>query len=99
MASYQLRIALSPVVTSVSSPPAPVPAAPPVADQRESFRVRCLVLYHEARLGGADHKASIKEAARLLKLSGHPWSASHVVAVEINAALGRRPGRKRRGAA
>lgn len=95
--AFTLRVTLWPSFCSISSPPAPVPPAPSPEDHRESYRVRCLVLYHEARIGGLDHNQSLREVARLLKLSGHPWSAPHVVAKEINEALGRRPGRTRRG--
>lgn len=97
MTSFSLRVALWPSFCSVTCPPPPVPPVPSAEDHRESFRVRCLVLYHEARLSGHEHDAAIREVSRLLKLAGHPWSARHVVALEINAALGRRPGRARRG--
>lgn len=98
MTSYHLCVTLRPSVCTVSCLPPPTPIVPSPEDHRASFRERCLVLYHEARIGGFDHRQSIREASRLLKLAGHPWSAGHVVAMEINQALGRRAGRSRRGA-
>jgi hypothetical protein len=97
MSAFSLWVTVHPVVTSVSCPPAPGPPVPSPDDHRNAYRIRCLVLYHEARLAGLDHQAAIKEASRLLKLGGHPWHYRHVVEMEINAALGRRPGRVRRG--
>lgn len=95
--AFTLRVAVCPFFSSVSCPPPPVPPQPSPDDHRQFFRVRCLALYHEARLAGLAHDAAIGEASRLLKLSGHPWHQRHVVSVEINEALGRRPGRTRRG--
>lgn len=95
MTSYSIKVAISPSYRSIS---APVPSSPPASSLEtlhESFRCNCLVKYHHARLNGLDHLPAIKEASRLLRLSGHPWGHFDLVAKEINQALGRRPGRSR----
>jgi len=96
MTPYLIRVALPETVTSVSSPPTPVPPVPSPDDHRQSFRCSCLVKYYEARLTGLDHLPAIRETARLLRQACHPWSSLDVVTLEINQALGRRPGRPRR---
>jgi len=97
MTSYHLRVALLEPVTSVSCPPALAPPVPTPDNHRESFRCACLVKYFDARLAGLDHVSALREATRSFRLAGHPWGFYDLVAKEVNQALGRRPGRSRRG--